>query len=212
MWSSPHCMLLHELQLSLLKCEDALYRHGPTVFDWFFQPEFCANQIFGQEFELSKSLRLIWILLAGHWSRESRWNSKLSKASLFPTGCAPLSFANLLVRLKPYEFMLCIEVEPWVFENHDVMPKSLFLSFEHWQQLLWQCHAIQFWECDKGWGTHRRWCTWNPRDLVNLGCTVVFDRWMSGDHFRTDAKGYSASMRRMVIFGEVLNWLYEEWM
>jgi hypothetical protein len=63
-----------------LWCEDGRYRHGPTVFAWFSQPEFYANRIASQESELRKSSRwiLIWTLLAGYWSGQSCWNSKLS--------------------------------------------------------------------------------------------------------------------------------------
>jgi hypothetical protein len=58
------------------------------------------------------------------------------KHHCFRLNRVPLSFRNLSVRLKPYGFMVCIEVEPWLIESHDVVPRSLFLSFQYWQQLL----------------------------------------------------------------------------
>jgi hypothetical protein len=52
-----------------------------------------------------------------------------------------------------------------------------------------------FWESDKRWGTCRRCHTEQPGDLVDRLCTVVFDKWVSRDNSRTDAKSWSASVR-----------------
>jgi hypothetical protein len=55
---------------------------------------------------------------------------------VFPLNPVTLSLANLVIQLKPDEFIVCIEAELPLIENHDVVTRSLFLLLQYKENTL----------------------------------------------------------------------------
>jgi hypothetical protein len=53
---------------------------------------------------------------------------------LFGLNQVSLSFRKFFVAWKPDEFMICIQIEPWLVESDNVVPFPISLDLKHCQQ------------------------------------------------------------------------------
>jgi hypothetical protein len=90
--------------MSFLPCEYGRYRHAPSIFDW------CALDI-----DQVETARI----------------PNYGEYRFLGLDSMPLSFRNLCIRLRPNELMVCVQVKLYLVEHHNIVPRSLFLPFQH---------------------------------------------------------------------------------